>query len=75
MDIIDTKLIRWEIYKFGVLTGDGLLAAKRGFSIRNAGAADMVSSRTTLWTEPLSMPSPLSPRSNLRKHTAYYSAA
>ena len=50
MDIIDSKLSRRDMFKYGLLTAGGLLAAKSGLSIRAAGAADMVSPRTTPWT-------------------------
>ena len=45
MDIINAKLSRREMFKYGLLTAGGMLVAKSGLSIRAAGAGTLVSPR------------------------------
>jgi FtsP/CotA-like multicopper oxidase with cupredoxin domain len=59
MEIIDAKLSRRDMLKYGLLTAGGMLVAKSGLSIRASGAGTLVSPKTTPWVEPLPIPSPL----------------
>jgi FtsP/CotA-like multicopper oxidase with cupredoxin domain len=64
MDIINSKLSRRDMFKYGLLTAGGILVAKSGLSIRAAGAGTLVSPPTKAWADPLPVPKPLSPTSN-----------
>jgi hypothetical protein len=66
MDIIDAKLSRREMFKYGLLTAGGMLVAKSGLSIRAAGAGTLVSPPTKAWSVPLPIPKPLEPASNFK---------
>ena len=46
MDIIDAKLSRRDMFKYGLLTAGGILVAKSGLSIRAAGAERVVNPPT-----------------------------
>jgi FtsP/CotA-like multicopper oxidase with cupredoxin domain len=59
MEIIDAKLSRREMFKYGLLTAGGALIAKSGLSIRAAGAGGTVASpATTPFIEPLRVLTP-----------------
>ena len=60
MEIIDAKLSRREMMKYGLLTAGGALVAKSGLSIRAAGASGggVVSPATTPFIEPLRVLTP-----------------
>ncbi|GEO43240.1 spore coat protein A [Skermanella aerolata] len=64
MEIIDAKLSRRDLIRYGLLAAGGMLVAKSGLSIRASGAATLVSPRTTPWAEPLPIPQPLQPNTS-----------
>ena len=65
MDIINSKLSRRDMFKYGLLTAGGLLVAKSGLSIRAAGAGTLArQSPTKAWAEPLPIRSLCRPTSN-----------
>src|SRR3954453_9401366 len=70
LDIINAKLSRREMFKYGLLSAGGMLVAKSGLSIRAAGAATMVSPPTKAWAEPLPIPRPLRPTFDVSNLTA-----
>src|SRR3954466_12638059 len=70
LDIINAKLSRREMFKYGLLTAGGMLVAKSGLSIRAAGAGTLVSPPTRAWAEPLPIPRPLQPTLDISSLTA-----